>query len=148
MVLNEEDKIDVRVAEYENKLVKVCSNDECKKLYKSLKRKCDICKSEVVRLQKSPDLKIATAIIDTDELANNVGQQEGNEIHPDRGGGGGTHSVTDTMVLSANYAILTVDFDTTTFQPFLAQRSVAVPVQRGRASLVYVDCGLCLIMLK
>ena len=43
-------ELEKRVAEFENKHVKICTDDACKMLHKSLmKRKCDTCKSPVVQ---------------------------------------------------------------------------------------------------
>ena len=62
IVLNGNARIGERVAEFENKHVKSCTNDGCKTLYKSLmKRKWDACKSPVVRVQGTTGPKIFAA---------------------------------------------------------------------------------------
>ena len=47
-----------------------------------MKRKCDGCKSPVVRVQGTTGPKISTASIDTYELAGDVGQIKNNETRP------------------------------------------------------------------
>ena len=48
-VLNEKKEVDAKIASLQNTIKRICSNESCARSYNNLKRKCDTCRSAVVK---------------------------------------------------------------------------------------------------